>query len=428
MIIGVVGPIDSSKKIKEDLKKVNPDLEIKQYIREKVIDAIEVIEDCEKECDGIILTGCGVDEAIKSKYKIKKPYTFVSRGDSSILKAFWNIRNSNIDLDKFSIDVVNEDMVDEVIEEIGINPKKIYYLPFLKNIDEADYIKWHMDLFEKKEINLMITGFEAVYNELKRLGYPVFKLEPTKSLVKYCYKKIMTQHAFNNAECSKLAVEILNISDYDEDINNYYSNMIKKSDINKVIVEYVRSIDGALFPFGRNKFIVFINKGAINNEENYNKLHNLKKHIKSIGFTLNIGIGLGKTAYEAESNAHKALKESNNSKGRDIFLVDEKNNLTGPLGNENEISYSIINNDENTINISQKTSLSCEYVNKIMSINKSRQSSVYDSKELAGYLDISERSARRILQKIMDADLARVYGKESSRNGGRPKSLIEILF
>ncbi len=63
-----------------------------------------------------------------------------------------------------------------------------------------------------------------------------------------------------------------------------------------------------------------------------------------------------------------------------------------------------------------------------MALNETRKSSVYDSKELADLLDLSERSARRILQKIISANLGQVLAKETSNGKGRPKSLIEILF
>ena len=63
-----------------------------------------------------------------------------------------------------------------------------------------------------------------------------------------------------------------------------------------------------------------------------------------------------------------------------------------------------------------------------MAISESRNNSVYDTKELADYLDISDRSARRILNKIVDSGFGRVYAKESSVGGGRPKNLIEVTF
>lgn len=428
MKVGIIGPSDSGYKIKQYISKIDKEIEVKLYIREKAIQALDVIESCELECDAIIFTGCGVAEAVKSKYEIKKPNSFVSRGGTSIMKAFWEVRNANMSLERFSIDVVENKILEDILNEIDINSKEVFSLPFSSEIDEMEYAKWHIDLFENNKIDVMLTGFAGVYNELKKEGYPVFRLEATGPLIRVCYDKIKSKYALNKAQHSQIGVEILSLIDYKGNNDNYYSNMIKKSELDKVIVEYVRNIQGSLFNFGRDEYIVFAHRGAIDDEINYNKLFKLQKDIKSRGFSLGIGIGIGNTAYQAESNGYKALKRCLNSKDFEIYLIDEEDIIKGPLGSDNEISYSLVASEEYLIEISEKTGLSCESIAKIMAISETRQSKVYDTKELADYLDISDRSARRILNKIVEAELGRVYAKETSKGGGRPKNLIEVLF
>lgn len=428
MIVGIIGPSDSCKKVQTDLKKINPNLNTNLYIREKTADTLEVIEQCEKECNAIMFTGCGVYEAVTDKYNLKIPNVFISRGGTSIVKVFEEIKSEGLKLDRFSIDVVESEILEDLLSEIDINPKEMYSLPFNKEKNEMEYVDLHIQLYEAKKIDVIITAFGAVYNELKEKGYPVFRLRPTIPQIKVSYEKLKTEFALNKAQHSQIAVEILSIIDVGDSTENYYSNMIKKSEADKIIVDYVRNIQGSLFSFGRNEYIVFAHKGAVDCDLNYKQLSKLKKDIKSVGFSLNIGIGLGITAYQAEANAYKALSKSTNSKNLDIFLVDEYNKIKGPLGSGDEINYSLIASDKNIIDISSKTGLSCESISKLIAISETRKSNVYDTKEIADYLDISERSARRILNKIISADLGRVYAKETSKGGGRPKNLIEILF
>lgn len=428
MIIGIVGPLDSSEKIRKYLEKINTSLEARLYIREKTVNAIEVIEACENECDVIIFTGCGVYEAVSSKYNIKKPNVFVSRGGSSILKAFCEATNDNISLEKLSIDVVETEILEDILDEMDMNSKEIFSLPFSNEIDEMEYVNWHINLFKEKKIDVMFTGFGAVYNELKKKGYPVFRLEATRPQIKVCYEKLKSEYALNKAQYSQIAVEILNLTDYKGNKENYYSNMIKKSDIDKVIVEYVRGIQGSLFNFGRDEYVIFAHKGAIENDKNYEELLKLQKNVKKIGFYLSVGIGIGTTAYQAEANGYKALKRCTDSKEYGMFSIDEYDVIKGPLGLDNELSYSLVASDEYIIEVSEKTGLSCESIAKIMAISETRKSKIYDTKELADYLDMSERSARRILNKITSTDFGRIYAKESSNGGGRPKNIIEILF
>ena len=428
MVIGIIGPLFSSTKIKDCLKEIDPRMEIKIYNREKVDDTLEVINDCENECDAIMFTGCAVSEYVKDNYNIKKPYDFVSRGGTSIVKALWEIKSDNANFDKISIDVIENEVLEDIIKEFSIEPTNLYSNPFTKQTNEAQAIMWHEELYNQGKTDVMITGFSDVYSELKKKGYPVYRLEPTIPLIKVAYKELKSKYALNKAQYSQIAVEIISFTDNKNDIEYYNSNMIKKSDMDRYIINYVRSIQGSLFPFGRNEYIIFANKGAIYDKENYNKLLELSKDIKHIGFSLNIGLGIGTTSYQAETNARKALLKSIDSKSSHIYMVDEDDTMIGPLGEEKSLNYSLKVSDEKLIHISESTGLSCESIVKIMALNETRKSNIYDSKELADLLDLSERSARRILQKIVSSNLGRVIAKETSNGKGRPKNLTEILF
>ena len=101
-------------------------MEIKIYIREKVEDTLEVIDDCENECDAILFTGCAVNEYVKEHYDIKKPYDFVSRGGTSIVKALWEIKLNYDNLDNISIDVIEKEILDDIKRDFSIESTKIY--------------------------------------------------------------------------------------------------------------------------------------------------------------------------------------------------------------------------------------------------------------------------------------------------------------
>lgn len=428
MVLGIVGPEDSGTIIKKYLNNLDINLEVNLYIREKVQDAIEVMEECDRECEAFIFTGCGVYEAVKDKFELKKPHSFVSRGGICIVKALWEIKNDDVEYENISLDVVEYDELVDTLTELNIDLDKVYSKPFTSNCHEDEYVKWHIDLYENKKIDLMLTGFGGVYNELKRLGYPVYRLQATASAIKTSYEKINSRYKLNKAKNSQIAVEVLRFIDYGEEKEKYYSDMIKMADIDKKITEYVRELQGSIFKFGRDEYVIIAHKGALENMDNYNMIVDLKDYVKSLGFELCTGIGSGFTAYQAETNAYKAVKRSESSKENHLFSIDENDNIIGPLLTKKQLNYSLASNDKKIIEISDKTGLSCESIAKIMSISKVRQSKVYDAKEFADYLDISERSARRILNKIVDTGYGEIYAKESTAGVGRPKHIIQLFF
>ncbi len=426
MVIGIVGPKVSCKKIRDDLIYINPSLSIRTYVREKPTDAIEVVEQSERECDATIFTGEGVYNAVKMQYECKKTFGVITKSDTSISSVFYEMQKQGYEIENFSLDGTDTKIIKDILSELNINPKNIYLYQY-ENYDEQKCVDWHINLFNAKKINVALTGLVHIYDYLKSLNYPVFYLPITRSSVRVCYENLINKYALNEAQYSQIAVEILKITNFSENAENYYSKMLKKNDAERLIIEYVQKIQGSI-NHARNEYIIFTSKGCVQTNNNYSLLHELQKKIDSIGLTLNIGIGCGATAYASESNAQKALARSVKSKGGEAFLIDESDTLIGPLYGDKQMQYSLISPDENIIGISKKLDLSCESVLKILSIIDVRKSNVFDAIELADCLNISIRSARRILSKILFSGLGKIYAKESSSKGGRPKNLIEINF
>ena len=107
--------------------------------------------------------------------------------------------------------------------------------------------------------------------------------------------------------------------------------------------------------------------------------------------------------------------------------MDENGALTGPLGSESAISYDLISRDDQVEQIAQETGMSGAYIAKLMALIQLRGDAEFDVKELADCLNITVRSAHRIIRKLLECGYATVCGKESS-GAGRPKTLVRLHF
>lgn len=210
---------------------------------------------------------------------------------------------------------------------------------------------------------------------------------------------------------------------------NYEASMLAKADIEKEIIKYTEGIQGAIFASGRREYIVFSNSGAVQEEFNQRKLLNLQKKVQEEKkISLNVGIGTGGTMNDAEMNARRALDFSLKNAKQEIFWIDAGQTQHGPLGKEIQLEYQLISSDPKLRKISEKTGLSTTSILKIIAIADVRKSYIFDAHQLAECLGITVRSARRIMNKIMEAGYGKVYAKKTAAAGGRPKALVEILF
>lgn len=428
MIIGLIGPPESVDVISKLIKKIDDTITINCYVKETIRQLIDVIEPCEQECDAIIFTGCAVSNYIAEQHAISKPYTFIGRSICSVVAAFVKMLQQDMALDAFSIDIVETQVVEDLLDAFSINAQSIYSSSFQHGVDEKEYIKWHMQLQDEKKTNIALTSLVAVYKQLKEKGYHVLYLAPTLNLVRESLNKIKKECALSRAEYSMVSVELFKLKNIYSDKNNYYNDMIKKTKVEKYLIEYIKTVQGAMFPFGRDEYIVFSNSGVVKIEQNYNNLFELQKQIKKNGFNLFVGVGIGITAYKAELNARKAMEYSIESEQQEIFQIDENHVLESYSEDTAKLKYCKITSNPQIQSLSENIGLSVDSILKIISISQVRQSYTYDANELADCLNITIRSARRIMNKIISAGYGTITAKEISAKGGRPKSLVEFDF
>lgn len=428
MVVGVVGPGESCEIITKAIGEIDPKHQVRCYKGELVRDSTDKIELCQQECDGVIFTGSGVCEYVLEHCQMKKPYSVIKRSMSSIAEVFLKMVKEGREIDAFSIDVVETQIIEDILDAFHIQPRNIYTCPLLDGVEEGVYAAWHLKLQEQKKTTVAVTAYVAVYRMIREKGGRVFYLEPKRSQVRDALAALEACCALAQAEYAQIAVELLQISNYHEKEEQYYNAMVSKAKFEVELIRYVKGIQGSVFPFGRAEYVIYANSGVVKAKKNHKELKSLQDQAKDLGLTLNAGLGMGITAFQAELFARKALEHSLKKAGGGIFQIDEEEHMLGPLGCDQPLQYSMISFNPNMQAIAEQTGLSMESILKIQGIIEVRKSSVFDASELAQCLEISIRSARRILNKLLAAGLGSVRARESSPNGGRPKALVELNF
>ncbi len=415
MKIGIIGPRDSAENIAEKLSRVDESIECKFYIREEISKVGEVIDRCEDEVDGIILTGAGVHATIEGIRPLTKPFAYIHRNTLSLVSTLWKAREDFKDLSRFSVDVVSREAFTEAVEELNLPPDTTRIMPFCSSCTEEDYIKWHTKLFKEGETDFILTGFGDVYTRLKREGYPVYRLFPTYSQVKEAYREILHKAHISKLKSSQIAVQVIKVT---KKINkNYYEELNIQNKLQKEIISYVRDVQGALYTSGGDEYVITGTRGSFKDS-----IKSFMKLLSNVVVEISSGIGYGSTAYEADVNARNALLASIREGG--LFVIDECGTLRRPVG-PGKVSGESRNKKIEII--SEVTKLSPVYISKIMTLLERKEELRVDSRELAGYLEISERSARRIITKLIENNYGSLETEEKVSKG-RPKNIIKITF
>lgn len=428
MKIGVIGPDSSCQNVKKSLYEIDNTLEVICYAKEQVNTCDQVIEQCEAECDAILFTGCAIESFVEEVCELKKPHTSVERSIISVSGAFLEMQKQNMELDAFSIDIVESQVIEDLLDAFHILARNIYSSSFRLGAEEEDYVEWHIRLQKEGKVNVALTSLVWVYKMLKEKGYPAIYLGPTRAMVRLALERLQNAFALKEAVYAQVAVEILQLTDYERSEGNYYTSMLKKAEIEKEIIQYTKGIQGALFSFGRREYIIFSTAGVMKDKGHQHKFLRLQKKVMESGIHLNVGIGTGVTANKAEMNARHALEYTVKHARQEIYWIDDNQMMHGPLGKDFQLEYQMISSDPRLQEIADKTGLSMASILKIIAIAEVRQSFVFDAHQLAECLEVTVRSARRILNRIMEAGYGEVYAKETAVSGGRPKALVKLLL
>lgn len=401
-----------------------PRVELVTYVEEKLTDAWKALEECQRETAGILFTGIGVQEAAKAMGEVTRPYEHIPRGGYSLIRALWEVVHHDSKIRRISLDVVTDEILEDVTGEFDIRFEKIHTMPFALHFKEEDYEARHLQLCDSGEVDAVISGFGAVYENLKQRKLPVFRLYPGGFQIRDNLEKLLDRITAKNLRSAGIAIQIINLKSIVRSSINQYDDLKKEGLFYLELLEYVRALQGSLFNLGR-EYVIYSTRGVVESRLHMDHFGRLLAWGRKRNILIASGIGIGMTAFEAEKSARKALDNALTLKESGFFLLSG-DRLQGPMGAREELAYPIRVSGEKDLKMAEKIGINASYLAKIRALMASTGKEAFDADDLASCLGISERSARRVLKKFLDAGHGSLSGKETSRQVGRPKNLVRL--
>ncbi len=146
-----------------------------------------------------------------------------------------------------------------------------------------------------------------------------------------------------------------------------------------------------------------------------------------LDFPVCIGWGCANNIIDAHRNAQRAAKEALLSKGSAAFIVTADNVIIGPLSSIRRITYTDAPSQQLT-DLGQRLSISPLYLSKIQSVLVQKGNDTLSAEDLAFFLNITTRSASRILLKLEAGGVATVQYNRQLNLRGRPAKIYKIYF
>lgn len=140
-----------------------------------------------------------------------------------------------------------------------------------------------------------------------------------------------------------------------------------------------------------------------------------------------IGFGSAETLLKAEQRAKDAChyKLHNHRQQNVFYYIDLEERLIGPYPHvQQHVDLAITS--EYLFELSQKTTLSPKNISKIIQFDQLNKNSNFTIDDLAAYLQVTRRSAERLLKKMIATPYLIQVGEKTSAGKGRPKSIYRL--
>ncbi|KQL32758.1 transcriptional regulator [Bacillus sp. FJAT-25509] len=426
--LGIIG-VEDNLQLMDSVAKQYSEFTTFTFLHYLHEDIIDILESHQHDIDMWLFSGYLPYSFAKEWGKINKPMFFVKYTGASLYKTLYHtLYYHKVNINELSFDFFTRSELEQVFEEIDITFTQNFLITDQTSPDPI--IEHHYELWKKEKTKAAVTCSWYVFKELQKIGVPVFRVQPTKNAIQSELNTALRKNELLHFKTRQIGVQMFEIDILSGLSNNMYSSdeiYNKEIQIIQKLLIYTKRVQGSLKSVGPGRYVIFSTRGALSDiTQNFTSVPDLEEIQQLSQRVVTCGIGIGQSAYEAEIHAGKALLNAKNyGNGAWMVFFDNKT-INGPLGRPEKITYSYGSKKFQTI--SKQTSLSVSTISKVDSILKKIGKTEITAHELAQHLQIIPRSARRILDQLLNEGFAKEVAEETPNSRGRPRKVFKVLL
>ncbi|WP_312112466.1 ArsR family transcriptional regulator [Brevibacillus reuszeri] len=428
--LGVMGADDSLEIIQSVLPDF-PEIECLPIVYWKEEDIVDLLLPHVDEVDMWLFSGKVPYALAKATERVQVPMAYVPHIGASLYRTLLHLSHEiGIQVNEVSFDTFSSDELEHFLQEAGIADGYSWLRHYEGAISATELADYHENLWREKKTKAAVTCLRTADLELKKRGVPSYRVLPTRAGVLSVLHMLLRTNEMLHFKDSQIAVQMMEIDPFRELAGGTFStDEWQNAEIKTMekLLRYTKYLQGSLKTAGPGRYVIFTTRGRLQEvTHDYKTIPDLEGMFGIRADLVTCGIGIGKTAYEAEIHGGTALLHAKErGTGNWMVFFDDKS-VVGPLGRDEQIAYRY--SSQQLQEVSRQTSLSVATLSKLDSILKKRGTAMINAHELAQHMQILPRSARRILIELESKGIAEVVGEESPNPRGRPRKVYKITL
>ncbi|WP_042476139.1 HTH domain-containing protein [Bacillus ndiopicus] len=263
-------------------------------------------------------------------------------------------------------------------------------------------LAFHRRALESGQVDFAITSIHAVYDQLREEGYPATHIVDTDNDILHTLAKAKEQAVLAKAEAAQVAVGLIQEQHcLPEELANFAQLM--EATLNKK----------------EHGIVVYSTVGKIKSVISHPMF---KKWHSTLDSRVRIAFGSGHSTEAAYNNA---LVASSFTQSKQFYFMDARQTLHGPYPTIEKQSTLSVKHPQ-LVELSQEVHLSPQNMSRIFAYAALQNNEPFTAAQLAKFLQVTRRTAERMLKKLHDANYASIIGEQSIYQKGRPSALYRL--
>jgi len=322
------------------------------------------------------------------------------------------------DLARVSVDVLSRGDVEEAYAELGLSAHSVHVRE--ETASAATLAAFHERLSRRNETSLAFTCLNSVAERLSAAGVPVITLRPTGSAIRAGLRTatlLGSQRRLEEAQLAVVLVEVPTLRDTQRRSAPRQSREELRLTVHRFLVQETQRIQATVSPMGDHCFHVTATRGSLHGSTDGFRVPPFTERARSsLGIALDVGVGMGRTAQEAEAHARAALGRSQSGQRAGVFALDREGRALVPAPRQPAPPPP------------QARPKGIETLSRLADKVTGADAALVVDAEMAGrLLGVTPRTARRLLRTLVDEGLAWPLPPSRTPQPGRPRQFYRLI-
>lgn len=426
--VGVIGP----QWIRETMVRcfgLFPNIQPIFRLSDEIKDARKLTTELLDKVDCLFYSGRIPYLVAREEIPIETPAFYIPLKGAGLYQSLYKLKSKqnfmNISLDGIQDNYM--ELIKSNLEET-FTYQNFQEIVYMENKD--DVVNFHLRNVEENPNTVVITSLKLVSEQLSEMNIINEWLKPTDQDIIVAIERMLL--ATNQRKQKEMQIIVGRIFiENSGDASEFMSEQqvhTRNHAIHRMLLQFADQINGYLIALSSSEYVFITNRGIFERiTEGYKYLPIVDEMKKKLEVSLSIGVGFGFSALEAGSHARVALIQAQENGGGCCFIVREDRSVFGPIDLIVPMKYPLTVTDQLLISKAEHIGMSAANIQKTMAVIKRKKENEFTAHELSSILGITPRSAHRIIQSWLDAELIKIIGMEKISKRGRPRQVFALV-